>query len=62
LPAKYVDPITRLPFRNSKAFKVLREAYYQQLEVLAPEKKNPEIAAFLDWRRKMKLKKNNAVS
>lgn len=32
LPAKYFDPITQLPYRNLQAFKILREAYYQQME------------------------------
>ena len=31
--AKYFDPITQLPYANVQAFKVLREAYQQQLAV-----------------------------
>lgn len=32
LPAKYVDPRTQCPYRNIRAFKVIREAYYSQLD------------------------------
>jgi vacuolar protein sorting-associated protein 72 len=32
LPAKYFDPVTKLPYANLQAFKIIREAYYQQLE------------------------------
>ena len=32
LPAKYFDPVTELPYANLQAFKIIREAYYQQLE------------------------------
>lgn len=38
LPARYFDPITRLPYRNKEAFKVIREAYYQYLEAWADPK------------------------
>lgn len=38
LPAKYFDPITRSPYANIKAFKLLREAYQQRLETLSVEK------------------------
>lgn len=33
LPAKYFDPVTRLPYATIQAFRILREAYYNQLEV-----------------------------
>uniref|UniRef100_T1I978 Vacuolar protein sorting-associated protein 72 homolog n=1 Tax=Rhodnius prolixus TaxID=13249 RepID=T1I978_RHOPR len=32
LPAKYVDPRTECAFRNVRAFKVIREAYYTQID------------------------------
>lgn len=38
LPAKYFDPVTRSPYANIKAFKLLREAYQQRLETLSIEK------------------------
>lgn len=38
MPARYFDPITRLPYRNKEAFKVIREAYYQYLEAWADPK------------------------
>lgn len=37
-PARYFDPVTRLPYRNKEAFKVIREAYYQYLEAWADPK------------------------
>lgn len=53
LPAKYVDPVTRLPYANLQAFKFLRDHYYNQLE-LKGDKDDPEVAAWLEWRRKNK--------
>ncbi|XP_059609920.1 vacuolar protein sorting-associated protein 72 homolog [Phlebotomus argentipes] len=53
LPAKYLDPVTKLPYRNLAAFKIIREGYYRQLE----EKGNPEnplIAKWLQWRKQIK--------
>lgn len=53
LPARYYDPITQLPYRNLQAFKILREAYYQQLEDRGnPE--NPDVNKWLEWRKKIK--------
>ena len=37
LPAKYFDPVTQLPYANLQAFKIIREAYYQQLETKGTE-------------------------
>ncbi|XP_053681115.1 vacuolar protein sorting-associated protein 72 homolog [Anopheles nili] len=53
LPARYYDPVTQLPYRNMQAFKILREAYYQQLEERG-NLDNPEVARWLEWRKKMK--------
>lgn len=53
LPARYFDPITRLPYANVQAIKVLREAYYQQLE-LKGNRSVPEVAKWLDWRKEQK--------
>ncbi|XP_011314082.1 vacuolar protein sorting-associated protein 72 homolog [Fopius arisanus] len=54
LPAKYIDPITNLPYRNVQTFRLLREAYYQQLEARADANdpsSNPELTKWLEWRR-----------
>ena len=51
LPAKYFDPVTELPYANLQAFKIIREAYYQQLEAKA-DKSDPEISQWLEWREK----------
>lgn len=53
LPARYFDPITRLPYANLQAIKVLREAYYQQLE-LKGNKNVPEVARWIKWRQQQK--------
>ncbi len=31
LPAKYLDPITQTPYANAQAFRVIRDAYQQQV-------------------------------
>ncbi|XP_037092424.1 vacuolar protein sorting-associated protein 72 homolog [Pollicipes pollicipes] len=53
LPARYFDPITRLPYANLQAIKVLREAYYQQLE-LKGNRNIPEVARWIKWRQQQK--------
>ena len=53
LPAKYFDPVTRLPYANLQAFRILREAYYTQLE-LKGDRNDPEIKEWLEWRQKCK--------
>lgn len=49
LPAKYVDPMTKLPYRNLQALKIVREAYYQLVETSLPAT-NP----WVEWRHKNK--------
>jgi len=61
LPAKYFDPVTELPYANLQAFKILREAYYQQLESRG-DRTDPEISSWLDWREKNKPAKPILVS
>lgn len=59
LPAKYFDPVTQLPYYNVQAFKILREAYYLQLE----ERGNPdnsEVAKWLEWRKMIKENRSKA--
>ena len=53
LPAKYFDPVTRLPYANLQAFRILREAYYTQLE-LKGDRNVPEIIEWIEWRQKCK--------
>lgn len=38
LPAKYFDPITQTPYATLQAFKIIREAYVQQLQNETPKK------------------------
>ena len=61
LPAKYFDPVTELPYANLQAFKIIREAYYQQLETRG-DKTDPEVASWLSWREKNKPTKPILVS
>ncbi|CAH0399242.1 unnamed protein product [Chilo suppressalis] len=49
-PARYIDPITKLPYRSVDAFRIIREAYYQQLEARG-DRNDPQTAAWLKWRR-----------
>ncbi|KAL4716272.1 hypothetical protein ACJJTC_014752 [Scirpophaga incertulas] len=49
-PARYIDPVTKLPYRSVDAFRIIREAYYQQLEARG-DRNDPQTAAWLKWRR-----------
>ncbi|KAG6463343.1 vacuolar protein sorting-associated protein 72 homolog [Manduca sexta] len=49
-PARYIDPVTKLPYRSVDAFRIIREAYYQQLEARG-DRTDPQLAAWLQWRR-----------
>ncbi|KAJ6637286.1 Vacuolar protein sorting-associated protein 72 like [Pseudolycoriella hygida] len=57
MPARYFDPITRLPYRNKEAFKVVREAYYQYLEAWA-DPKALDLEKWLAHRAKVKDQRN----
>lgn len=48
-PAKYFDPVTNLPYNSIEAFKILREAYYQQLEIRG-NRSIPEVQEWVAWR------------
>merc|ERR1719278_1843630 len=61
LPAKYFDPVTELPYAYLQAFKIIREAYYQQLESRG-DRTDPEISSWLEWREKNKPTKPILVS
>lgn len=60
LPAKYLDPVTQLPYANMQTFRILREAYYQQLE-LKGDRSKPDVAAWLDWRQATKETRMNQL-
>lgn len=61
LKAKYFDPVTSLPFSNLQAFRIIREAYYQQIEARG-NRNQPEVAAWLEWRKQQKENKMNKLS
>lgn len=55
LPAKYLDPMTQLPYKNVQSFRLLREAYYQQLEArsdMNDSSQSLELVRWLEWRQK----------
>ncbi|XP_012225609.1 vacuolar protein sorting-associated protein 72 homolog [Linepithema humile] len=55
LPAKYLDPMTQLPYKNVQTFRLLREAYYQQLEArtdINDTSQSPELLRWLESRQK----------
>lgn len=54
MKAKYFDPITKLPYRNLQAFKIIREAYFQQLEEKG-NTENPNVLEWLQWRKKVMI-------
>ncbi|KAK7791828.1 hypothetical protein R5R35_001245 [Gryllus longicercus] len=56
LPARYFDPVTELPYANLQAFRILREAYYQQLEAKG-DRTNPSVARWIEWRKTQREKK-----
>uniref|UniRef100_A0A1B6CV53 Vacuolar protein sorting-associated protein 72 homolog n=1 Tax=Clastoptera arizonana TaxID=38151 RepID=A0A1B6CV53_9HEMI len=55
LRAKYKDPITQVPYTNVATFRILREAYYQQLEAKGA-RDSPEVAEWLAYRQAVKEK------
>lgn len=58
MPAKYVDPVTGLPFASLQVYRIIREAYYQQLETKGDRSK-PEIARWCEWRKIQREKKSS---
>lgn len=61
LPARYLDPATLLPYRNSVCFKFIREAYYQLLEHHG-DKSNVHVANWIKWWVKNKEKNKKIKS
>ncbi|OQR67203.1 vacuolar protein sorting-associated protein 72-like [Tropilaelaps mercedesae] len=52
-PARYFDPVTHIAYANLQGYRVLREAYYNQLESKG-DMRQPEVAAWIEWRRRTK--------
>ena len=63
--AKYFDPVTQVPYSSTSTFKILREAYCNQLEAMYGRPKQAiesaltpagrkEMNTWLEWRRKHK--------
>lgn len=59
MPAKYIDPVTQMPYYGPHEFKILREGYYRMLETQGPSE-DADVAQWLAWRKRsneQKLKK-----
>lgn len=50
--ARYFDPVTQVPYNNITTFRILREAYYHQLE-LRGNRSNPVVAKWLEYRQNL---------
>ncbi|XP_060645351.1 vacuolar protein sorting-associated protein 72 homolog isoform X2 [Drosophila nasuta] len=62
LPARYFDPVTQQPYYSIQAFKILREAYYMQLEQQSSGNEPPELAKWMEWRKLVKENRQKAAS
>ncbi|KFM79296.1 Vacuolar protein sorting-associated protein 72-like protein, partial [Stegodyphus mimosarum] len=58
MPARYFDPLTKQPSANLTAFRIIREAYYTQLEKKV-DSRLPHVAKWLEWRKQMKAAKQS---
>ncbi|XP_065570043.1 vacuolar protein sorting-associated protein 72 homolog isoform X2 [Artemia franciscana] len=56
LPAKYWDPVTCLPYATIPAFRILREAYYTQLEAKG-DMEETDVRQWVEWRKKLRQAK-----
>ncbi|CAD6993583.1 vacuolar protein sorting-associated protein 72 homolog [Ceratitis capitata] len=61
LPARYFDPVTQQPYYSMQVFKILREAYYLQLEERG-NSDNPDVAKWLEWRKIVKENRAKAAA
>lgn len=55
MAAKYVDPVTSVPYHSSICLKIIRFAYYEYLENVG-DKNNIVISNFLKWYKENKHK------
>ncbi|XP_002137057.2 vacuolar protein sorting-associated protein 72 homolog [Drosophila pseudoobscura] len=62
LPARYFDPVTQQPYYSIQAFKILREAYYMQLETQNGNSDQPEMAKWMEWRKMVKENRVKTLS
>lgn len=53
LPAKYLDPVTRLPYHSMRCFRLIRDAYAQQLRANG-DPGNALVAQWLSWYARQK--------
>lgn len=59
-PAKYVDPVTCVPYHSSTCLKIIRMAYYDYLEHNG-DKNNSMVAEFLRWLSQNKKRLRNEL-
>ncbi|KAM8703377.1 hypothetical protein ACLKA7_008063 [Drosophila subpalustris] len=62
LPARYYDPVTQQPYYSIQAFKILREAYYMQLEQQNNGSELPELAKWMEWRKLVKENRQKSAN
>lgn len=60
MPAKYVDPVTSVPYHSSTCLKIIRLAYYEYLENNG-DKSNSLVSDFLKWYTKNKRRLRNEL-
>lgn len=60
MTAKYVDPITSVPYHSSLCLKIIRLAYYEYL-TNSGDKNNPVVSDFLRWYSENKRKLRNEL-
>lgn len=56
MPAKYIDPVTNVPYASSQVFHIIRETYNQLLEARG-DRNNPEVAQWLDYWTELRLER-----
>jgi len=54
-PARYIDPVSQLPYATSQAFSAIRNQYLKHLEIDG-NINQPEVAQWIDWRQQNQQK------
>ncbi|GFX34147.1 vacuolar protein sorting-associated protein 72 [Trichonephila clavipes] len=59
LQGRYFDHLTKQPFANLTAFRIIHEAYYTQLEKKV-DPRQPQTAKWLEWRKEIRTLRQNS--
>lgn len=57
LPAKYVDPLTKLPYSTAQAFKVIRDRFVKEKEEKCDERLQ-QLSGWLEEKKRLKVKQS----